>query len=496
LLNKAGFKLTQGSTNFQDLTYNIFLPTSRAGEFTFFGFGGLSSEKTDREKDSTKWKKNSERYNWNFLSNTGVSGITHRILFGNRTSLKTAIAVSFAQNGYDETYIEDDYSASQEYKDSYKTRKWIFSSTLNHIIDKRSSLRAGTISSLIKFDYYRQSKAEPDGPLTEVINTRRQTETVQGFLQWQYRPSEKVTFNTGLHYIQLLYNHSYSIEPRASVKLDLNSRNSIAFGYGLHSQLQGMGIYFAQTKNSRGETVQPNRNLDLTKAHHLVISHNYLLTKNLRIKTECYYQQLFNVPVSIADSNTFSTLNVQGDYVIQPLVNNGKGRNYGIEVSLEKYLARNLYYTISNSFYQSKYTAADGIERNTRFNGNYVTNLIAGKDFVSENKRKTFGVNIKTIFAGGFRTTPIDLEKSVIKQYSVFKDKDAYSLRNPSYFRTDLRVSMKWNRKHLTSTLSLDIQNVTNRLNVYNESFDKEEGKIVYNYQNGLIPILNYKVEL
>ncbi|HRE52590.1 MAG TPA: hypothetical protein PK339_14285, partial [Flavitalea sp.] len=66
---------------------------------------------------------------------------------------------------------------------------------------------------------------------------------------------------------------------------------------------------------------------------------------------------------------------------------------------------------------------------------------------------------------------------------------------NPDYFRTDLRVAMKWNRKRLTSTLSLDIQNLSNRLNLYNQYFDAFKGQVVNNYQTGIIPVLNYKVD-
>jgi hypothetical protein len=177
------------------------------------------------------------------------------------------------------------------------------------------------------------------------------------------------------------------------------------------------------------------------------------------------------------------------------MVNEGTGRNYGLEVSLEKYLSNHFYYTLSTSLYQSKYTAKDGVERNTRFNGNTLTTLLAGKEFVSSNGLKTFGINIKTIYAGGLRTTPIDEDRSRSAGYGIYKQKEAYTLQNPAYFRGDLRVSMKWNRKHLTSTLSLDIQNLTNRQNVFGQYFDSEKNKIVTSYQTGLIPVLNYKVE-
>ncbi len=275
----------------------------------------------------------------------------------------------------------------------------------------------------------------------------------------------------------------------------MSKKSSLSFGYGLHSQVQPLGVYFAQVEDGGGNITTPNKNLGLTRAHHLVVSHQYRLARNLRLKTEVYYQHLFNVPISTFDTSSFSVLNVENDYVTDPLANNGKGKNYGVEISLEKYLANNFYYTLSNSLYQSKYTAADRKERNTRFNGNYIVSLLAGKEFLSANKLRTIGINIKTIYAGGYRTTPIDRERSMQEGYTIFKEEQAYSLQNPAYFRTDLRLSIKWNRRKLTSTLSLDIQNLTNRLNIYNQSFDEEKGNIITNYQAGLIPILNYKIE-
>jgi hypothetical protein len=279
------------------------------------------------------------------------------------------------------------------------------------------------------------------------------------------------------------------------VKWNISNKSSLAAGYGLHSQLQALGIYFAQFKNTDGSFSYPNKDLGFNKAHHYVLSYSYRLTRNLLIKTEAYYQQLFNVAVSTKAGSTYSTLNVTEDYLPDPLSNKGKGRNYGVEISAERYLQNNFYLTFSNSIYQSKYTAVDGKERNTRFNGNYIGTLIAGKDFVSEKKRRTYGVNIKTIYAGGLRTTPIDLAASEQNGYTVYKEDEAYSLQNPAYFRTDLRVSVKWNRKRLTSTLSLDIQNLTNRLNTYNQYYSKENKKIMSSYQTGLIPVLNYKIE-
>ena len=495
LLSKMGLEIVGGSTNFQDVSYNIYIPTNRFGQFTFFGFGGLSSQNLKPETDSTNWESEGDRYGGKYKGNTGAAGITHSILIGNNMQLRSAISLSYAENGYDEQYAEKTGSLFNTYRNNYKTTKWIFSSTANRKFGLKHALRAGVIINNINFDYYQKSRENPNTPVQERINSSDNTQTLQAFAQWQYKPANNFTIHAGLHYLGLLLNQTGSIEPRASLKWDLDKKNSIAVGYGLHGQILGMGVYFAKSKNSDGEWMYPNKDLEFTKAHHFVLSYAHAFGKNLRFKTELYYQDLFDVPVSIYDTSTFSTLNIQDDYVTEPLINNGTGRNYGVEVTLEKYLSNHFYFLLNSSVYQSKYTALDGIERNTRYNGNYVSNFTTGKDFVSKDGRRTFGVNIKMIYAGGFRNSPIDLNRSIVEGYTVVDDKAAFSIQNPAYFRTDLRASVKWNRKNFTSMLSLDIQNVSNRQNIYNQYYDPFKGKIVNSYQTGLIPVINYKVE-
>jgi len=495
LLSKMKVLPDNGATNFQDLAFNFYLPTKKLGTFTIFGFGGLSDQTFSAKKDSTKWETTEDRYSYKFLSNTGMTGVTHSVFLGSKLNVKSAIGFSQTNIGYDERFTEDNYSSSRSYLDKYKTRKWIFNSTLNYKFNNRLSLRSGFIVNLVLYNFYQLSSLHQGTPLRELLNTDGNTSTQQAFAQWQYKPSDNISITGGLHYLHLQHNNSSSLEPRFAARWNINNRSSLAIGYGLHSQLQTLNVYFAQQKLQDETVIMPNKNLDFTKAHHYVVSYSYRLAKNLQVKAELYYQQLYNVPVSIYDTSSLSTLNIQNEYFTDPLTNKGKGRNKGVEISLERYLQNNFYLSLSNSIYQSKYTARDGVERNTRFNGNYIATLIAGKDFVNERKAKTFGVNIKTIYAGGLRNTPINFAASQQAGYSVFKEKEAYSLQNSAYFRTDLRVSIKWNRKNLTSTLSLDIQNISNRLNVFSQGYDPEKNEIVTYYQAGLIPILNYKIE-
>lgn len=496
LMNKIGINVGgDGSTNFQDLSYNVYLPTRKLGDFTFFGFGGLSSERVKAEYDSIKWKEGGDRFPSNYTANTGMTGVTHSISLGRKSTLKSAVGYSVTKNAYREKFIENNYSLTETYRDSYQTNKLTITSTLYHRLDNKHNFRIGVIGNLIDFNYYRLEREGINQPLKESINTKDNTQTLQGFAQWQYRISNDFTLNAGVHYLRLLYNDKSSIEPRASLKWDISRKSSLALGYGLHSQVQGLGVYFAEKHNPDGSVSYPNRDLDFTKSHHIVLSWNYLIARNLRLKTELYYQHLFDVPVSPDPASTFSTLNIVEEYVTNPLANTGKGKNYGIEISLEKYLSDNFYFTASNSIYESKYTAADGVERNTRFNGKYIANITAGKEWVNNRKARTFGLNFKSIYSGGYRNIPVKIEESRQAGYVIPDEKNAWSLQNPAYFRTDLRASLKWNRKHFTSTLSLDIQNLTNRENVYSTYYDFRAERYVYTYQTGIIPVLNYKIE-
>jgi hypothetical protein len=228
-----------------------------------------------------------------------------------------------------------------------------------------------------------------------------------------------------------------------------------------------------------------------------VLSYTRQLGEALRLRAEAYYQYLFNVPVSTDPNSTFSALNLFEGFVDEALVIEGNGRNYGLEMSLEKSFLENYYFLLSGSLYESKYTAADGVERDTRFNGNYAFSATLGKEFPWEKKGKqrVVGVNLRGNYLGGLRTTPIDEEASREQQTTVFQDDLAYTQQLPDYFKIDLRISLRRNTERFTSVWSLDIQNVLSRQNIAFQYYDTVQQQVVTKYQLGLIPVLTYRIE-
>jgi hypothetical protein len=203
---------------------------------------------------------------------------------------------------------------------------------------------------------------------------------------------------------------------------------------------------------------------------------------------------LFDIPVKPGEDQTYSIINQQWSFMTDPLVNSGFGKNYGAEFTLEQFTHKGLYFLISGSVYNSLYKTEENKWRNTSFNGKANLAITAGKEYKWK-KNRVFGMNLRTIYGGGLWNTPIDLEASQAAGEAVYQEEMAFTVQNPAYFRTDIRVSLKRNRLKSTRTLALDIQNVTNRANVFGSYFEPMEGVIKTAYQSPLIPILSYRVE-
>ncbi len=494
ILSNLGVNIGDAVTNFQDLSYHFYLPTDKVGNFSLFGFGGLSDQKQDAEKDSTKWEEEYYRYNSKYFSNSGAAGMKHVFNAGTNTFIQSSVVWSSTSNGYEVLRLDDNYDPQFEYKRKYDNSKLTTSSVLNHRFNAKNSLRSGVYFNRYFYNLSLRDRNEETQIIETPLAANSKASTIQLFAQWNYRISEKFTLNAGIHYLQLVDNHSQSLEPRTSLKYKLDEKQSVSIGYGLHSQIQPIGVYEAEFTDAQGNVTKPNKGVGLNKSHHVVLAYDRAINEHMRVKAETYYQHLFNIAVKDDPSSPISTLVIEEGYITDPLVNEGTGRNYGLELTLEQFFHNNTYFLFSSSMYDSKYKALDGVLRNTRFNGNFAVSITAGREFLWA-KNRTFGLNIRTIYGGGFRDTPIDFQRSVQLGQTAYIESLAFTLQQPNYFRSDLRLSLKRNRPKSTSTLSLDIQNVSNHQNLGGQYFDPQSGEVKKWYQLPLLPVLSYRLE-
>jgi hypothetical protein len=302
----------------------------------------------------------------------------------------------------------------------------------------------------------------------------------------------------GAHYQQLIFNGSWALEPRIGIKWEFLPNQSINIGYGLHSQIQPRFFYFVLSTKPDETTIQSNKNLEMSKSHHFILGYDYLLNENLRIKLEGYYQHLFDIPVQ-EKNPAYSLINTGAEYFIErrdSLVNKGTGRNYGVELTLERFLHNNYYFLITTSLFSSTYRGFDNMERSTAFNGNFVLNAIGGYELVFPNRKDiAFNFGLKATWAGGVPYVPYDVEETVRLGEIVLDWDQAYKPKRDDYMRLSLRLGIKRNRPKFNMETAMDFQYRNNYTTVFLERIDVNTGEIRKNYKMGFYPMATWKIQ-
>ncbi|MFZ4796913.1 MAG: TonB-dependent receptor, partial [Bacteroidia bacterium] len=368
---------TTATPSYQDLSFKLNSGTSKFGKFSLFGILATSTIEIGGGSSNTLYGNGNQV---DFSSKIGIIGFNHFKQINKKSFISTTVGLNYAstdQNGYD----TDRPTVTSFIKEENKVAKTSFnlSTTYNSKINSRLFVKVGLQHEVIGLDLYYKTKERIFDNYKQIWDYNSNTNLTQVFAHFKYNITEKIALNTGIHSQLFSLNNSFAIEPRLGLAYNVTNKSSFNFGYGLHSQMQPINVYFLQSTDANGITYYNNKNLDFTKSHHFVLGYNIQPFADWRIKTEIYYQSIYNVPVNTF-SSTYSMLNTGSTFktdLQDSLTNNGTGQNYGIELTIEKFFSKGYYGLFTSSLYSSKYSGSDGIERNTAFNGRYVFNLLA-----------------------------------------------------------------------------------------------------------------------
>lgn len=475
---------------YQDLNFKLHLPTAKAGTFNIFAIGGVSNIHFGPDEDTTGlYGSDNKDRDRKYGSRTGVVGVNHSYNYTPNTFGRTFAAISFAGNTGSEFIVNEDEPVRQSVKMDTREIKTTLGYQLEHRISSRNQVSAGVTGDLMKFSLNQEYIKDGDTEMSTDLDTERSTGLVRGWLNWQHRFSDRLTSNTGIYSQYFLLNDKYAIEPRFNIKYAAPSGHGISMGLGLHSQVQPLQVYFRETEGQL-----TNRDLDFSKSLHAVLGYDVSLGNTFRIKLETYYQHLFNIPVE-RHASAFSMLNTgaQFGFPDKPdLINRGLGRNYGVELTLEKFLDKGFYLLFTNTLFNSKYEAGDKVWRNTAFNSQWVTNFLTGKEWKVK-EGFILGVDTKLSAAGGQWYTPFNVSETVEKGYVVYDDAQAFALRYRPYFRWDVKMAFTWEMGSTTQKFFIDFQNVTAQKNIYVKRINTTTGNVSDIHQIGFFPNVNYQ---
>ncbi|MBN2274734.1 MAG: TonB-dependent receptor [Bacteroidales bacterium] len=489
---------TTGVPHYQDLSFKLSFPVKK-GLVTWFGIGGISSVSmldSKAKDDALYTNEGQDLYNG---SKMGASGISWLRYLSANTYAKFILS-GFCQNGWTEIDTLDvDKNKTRYFDHKISEYRLTFSAFTGTKFNAALSSKAGFTVDQMGYDMktyqYDHDSLRMIKRLQEKKNLGDGGYLLRTYFELNCKLSDKLILTPGIHLLYYTLTGKPSIEPRMGMSWKYGKHRSINLGYGTHAKTHTLSTYYLGSYLPDGQYVETNTGIGYTKSQQVVLGHDWNLNENLRLKTEAYYQYLYDIPVE-QNPTYFSLLNTGAGWGVgaeDSLVNEGTGRNYGIEVTFEKFLSRGYYFLITTSLFDSKYRGSDGIERNTAFNGNYVFNALAGKEFTIKEK-SMLTVDLKVTWAGGVRYIPVDIDRSLAEQATVLDLSNPYEDQYPDYFKADIKFGYKMNGKKSTQEFLFFIENVTNHKNVLYRLYKKSRDEVININQLGFYPMMQYRI--
>lgn len=500
---------------YQDLSFTLNFGNTKAGRFEFFGLLGKSNIDflgDEIEEGDLFANPNNDAY---VTGKLGMLGLSHLMNFKNNSYLKTVVGVGLNANTYNQDNIIRDNENETKYRATEvndQEFRYTISSQYNKKYNARFNARMGGIIEVYDINSNvndRDNRADipddnNDGIPDYFIPVRSFNEIsplYQAYWQGEYRFTDELSWNFGLHGQYLSFNNSYSIEPRTGLSWYATPNQEFSFGYGLLSQPPPYPVLFYQEPAENGEFERTNADLNFMRSSQFVLGYNYTFSLSWRLKAEVYHQYIYDAPIEQYPSS-YSAINEGSSFAFTErgsLVSEGNGQNYGLEITIEKYLSNGIYTMLTSSLFNSTYQGSDNITRSTAFNNKYIVNWLFGKEwYFGSNKKNAITFDTKITYSGGNPYTPINLEATRGNQgREVYYEDQAYSQTYPYYFRWDIKFGVRINSKKqkISQQLFFDLQNITNRENVQRYQYNTVTDEINTVTQIGFFPDFMYRIE-
>ena len=478
--------------DYQDLSFKLNMPTTKVGTFALW-FTGLidnyENEVPDVSDWETLWDSNDS---WSRQRNC-VVGLNHTIRFKNGGSLHSSVAFTGAYrklgvNNYDELMTKTPCMDG-------RNSQWnvIISTQHQHKFSSRYTMQNGFEHQHLDFNTWLDWIHETDGPLYRVYESEGNTGLTRLYTNHKVALSSRLSAVAGVNVMWFNLNNQWLVEPRVSVQYKTSPSSTFSLAYALNSRKESTDTYFVMMADKN-----PNENLGLTRSHHISASFAQRLGENAMLKIEPYWQWLFDVPVE--QGSTYSILNHRNFFQDRALTNEGAGRNYGIDLTLERYLKDGFYGMLTATLFKSEYRDAQGEWHHSRHDRGYITNILGGKEWmVGKTKKNVFGLNGRLTLMGGDRYTPItegitfeDIMKRPDKSIPEVDGLDPYSEQKGMNIGYAFSVKYTINKKHTSHHFILEYLQMKT---FQGQTFDLRTHEIVDKFTSLTFPNIAYRVE-
>ncbi len=288
------------------------------------------------------------------------------------------------------------------------------------------------------------------------------------------------------------------LSPRISASYALSNKWNISASYGIYYKLP---TYTQLAYNNPLTTPATTNPGDYIQSTHYVSGVEYLPSNATRFTVEGFYKQYNYYPVSLLYGISIANIGTDfGAIGNEPVIQNGKGRAYGVEFFAQQKLTNHFFGVFSLTFYKSEFTGSNGIYEPASWDNNFLMSLTFGYKF-----KKNWELGLKFRYQGEAPYTPFDMPQSRLNYITlgtgVYNYSDINSLRLKAFNSSDIRIDKKWNFKKYTLDLFLDIQNwygaknigspqYTFKRNDDNTAFVTTDGQPIQQNGSNAIPVI------
>lgn len=192
---------------------------------------------------------------------------------------------------------------------------------------------------------------------------------------------------------------------------------------------------------------------------HYTAGVEYIPSGSFRLTVEGFYKNYGQYPVSITEGISLANKGTEfGSIGNEAIVQNGKGRAYGMELFMQKKLTKRFFGILSYTLYKSEFTGSNGNYLPAGWDNGQLLSITMGYKLP-----RNWELGLKFRYQGAAPLTPFDLNASRLNYLSLGTGVLDYTRFNanrlPAFHASDIRIDKKWNYKKTTLNLFIDITN-------------------------------------
>jgi outer membrane receptor for ferrienterochelin and colicin len=465
----AGLLDMGNPSDYYDIQGKMVYDIDDANRLSFLTINGHSETKEDPEFEQASGIGD---YSWEKFRISNV-GLNWRHLWGGRGFSDTSLSYSYMK-GNDEGWSVADNAPAYFFR--YRNQ-WISFRNTNQInLGTAHQLKFGVEAQHINF---RSHNFDDDG------EKKLNGNLGAAFFTYVVYPFENFSLSTGLRLDYFPLSERFHLSPRLSFSWVLTKRFSINGAFGMFYQQMPLFLLKQHPENVK---------LNEMQARHLILGLKYLLTPDTQATLEVYDKQYDHFPMSSLSPYFFVIDDISGDDAMfwnwGRLLDEGKAYARGVELTVQKKLAKNLYGLVSLTYYRAKYRDLMGVWRNRLYDNRFIICLSGGY-----RPGKSWDFNVRWTWMGGKAFTPVDEEKSVEYGWPWVWVDDIMTGYLSAYQNLSVRAERRFYFKKTNLIIYAGAWNVFDHKNELYRFWDSYGNQYLSQYMWGAIPYIGLEFE-